>query len=334
MQRLQTLLKAATFIGLLLFAILGEGTLHAATVLRFGHAQPPSSTVNLAALEFKKTVEQATKGELIVEVFPGGALGGNPQLIQGVRMGSLDLTTSGTGFYTAFAQKLNVIDLPYLFNDYTHVAAVFDGPIGQSLLQEFEKYNLKGLAFLDQGFRHTTNNVRPIRIPDDLKGLKIRVTPNKAHVMCFQLLGANVVTMSFTEVYMAMQTHAIDAEENPTNTILVNRFQEVQKYMSLTRHAYTVGPLTMNLKKFNSLPKNQQNILMEAAKTMAKNLRQTHQKLEADQLKELKAGGMEIITDLDVAPFRKIVAEKTREDYVQSFGSELLNQIIQAGMKK
>jgi tripartite ATP-independent transporter DctP family solute receptor len=307
--------------------------LHAATELRFGHAQPPNSTVNVAALEFKKAVENATKGELVVNVFPGGALGGNPQMVQGVRMGSLDLTTNGNSFYTAFAPKNNVIDLPYLFNDYAHVAAVFDGPIGQSLLDELKKHNIMGLAFLDQGFRHATNNVRPIRVPDDFKGLKMRVAPNKAHVLCFQLLGTNVVTMSFTEVYMAMQTKAIDAQENPTNTILVNRFQEVQKYMSLTRHAYTVGVLAMNLKKFNSLPQNQQAILLAEAQTMAKNLRQTHQQLEADQLNQLQAAGMQIVTDLDVAPFQKIVAEKTREDYVKSFGSDLLNRILAAGKK-
>jgi tripartite ATP-independent transporter DctP family solute receptor len=307
--------------------------LQAATELRFGHAQPPNSTVNLAALEFKKAVETATKGELVINVFPGGALGGNPQMVQGVRMGSLDLTTNGNSFYTAFAQKHNVLDLPYLFNDYVHVAAVIDGPIGKSLLDEFEQYNLKGLAFLDQGFRHATNNIRPIRVPDDFKGLKMRVAPNKAHVLCFQLLGANVVTMSFTEVYMAMQTKAIDAQENPTNLILVNRFQEVQKFMSLTRHAYTVGPLTMNLKKFNSLPKNQQAILLAESEVMAKNLRQTHQQLEAEQLNQLKAAGMQIVTDLDVAPFQKVVAEKTREDYVKSFGTDLLNRILAAAKK-
>ena len=329
MRRLYNLAAAVTF---MVFMFTGTA-LQAATELRFGHAQPPNSTVNLAALEFKKSVETASKGELVINVFPGGALGGNPQMVQGVRMGSLDLTTNGNSFYTAFAQKHNVLDLPYLFNDYAHVAAVIDGPIGQSLLDEFEQYNLKGLAFLDQGFRHATNNVRPIRVPDDFKGLKMRVAPNKAHVMCFQLLGANVVTMSFTEVYMAMQTKAIDAEENPTNTILVNRFQEVQKYMSLTRHAYTVGPLTMNLKKFNSLPKNQQTILLTEAQVMAKNLRQTHQQLEAEQLNQLRAAGMQIVTDLNVAPFQKVVAEKTREDYVKSFGTDLLNRILAVAKK-
>jgi len=330
MRRLHTIVTLFTLIGLICAAT----TLHAATELRFGHAQPPNSTVNLAALEFKKAVETATKGDLVINVFPGGALGGNPQMVQGVRMGSLDLTANGNSFYTGFAPKNNVIDLPYLFNDYAHVAAVIDGPIGQSLLDELKKYNIMGLAFLDQGFRHATNNVHPIRVPDDFKGLKMRVAPNKAHVMCFQLLGANVVTMSFTEVYMAMQTKAIDAEENPTNTILVNRFQEVQKYMSLTRHAYTAGVLAMNLKRFNSLPQDQQAILLTEAQVMAKNLRQTHQQLEAEQLNQLRAAGMEIITDLDVAPFQKIVAEKTREDYVKSFGSDLLNRIIQAGIKK
>ncbi len=333
MQRLLSIIKTVTFVALL-FAFIGTGTLHAATVLKFGHAQPPSSTVNMAALEFKKAVEKASKGEIIIEVFPGGALGGNPQMVQGVRMGSLDITTNGNSFYTAFAPKLNVLDLPYLFNGYPHVVAVFDGPIGQALLEEFTQYNLKGLAFLDQGFRHTTNNVRPIRVPDDLKGIKIRVAPNKAHVMCFQLLGANVVTMSFTEVYMAMQTNAVDAQENPINVIEANRFQEVQKYMSLTRHAYTVGPLVMNLKKFNSLSKAHQAILMDAAKTMAKNLRRTHQKLEAEQLQKMRAGGMQIITNINVEPFKKIVAEKTREEYISKFGPDLLNQIIKADVKK
>jgi tripartite ATP-independent transporter DctP family solute receptor len=330
MRRLHTIVTLFTLIGLICAAT----TLHAATELRFGHAQPPNCTLNLAVLEFKKAVATATKGELVINVFPGGALGGNSQMVQGVRMGSLDITANGNSFYTAFAPKNNVIDLPYLFNDYEHVAAVIDGPIGQSLLDELKKYNIMGLAFLDQGFRQITNNVHPIRVPDDIKGLKMRVAPDKAHVMCFQLLGANVVTMSFTEVYMAMQTKAIDAEENPVNTIISNRFQEVQKYLSMIRYAYTAGVLAMNLKKFNSLPQNQQTILLTEAQIMAKKLRQTQRSLEAEQLNQLRAAGMEIITDLDVAPFQKIVAEKTREDYVKSFGSDLLNRIIQAGIKK
>jgi TRAP-type transport system periplasmic protein len=333
MKKLHIILKAIIITGVF-FALVSPGVLHAATVLKFGHAQPPSSTVNMAAMEFKKAVEKASKGEIIIEVFPGGALGGNPQMVQAVRMGSVDITTNGNSFYTAFAPKLNVLDLPYLFNGYLHVIAVFDGPIGKSLLEEFAQYNLKGLAFLDQGFRHTTNNIRPIRVPDDLKGIKIRVAPNKAHVMCFQLLGANVVTMSFTEVYMAMQTNAVDAQENPTNVIFASRFQEVQKYMSLTRHAYTVGPLVMNLKKFNSLPKAHQTILLDAAKAMAKNLRNTHRKLEAEQLQQMRAGGMQIITNINVEPFKNIVTEKTREEYVSKFGPDLLTQIIKADVKK
>lgn len=329
MRRLSILLSVITVVG---WFCTGS-PLHAVTELRFGHAQPPTSTLNMACLEFKKAVETATKGEIVINVHPGGALGGNQEMVQGVRIGSIDLTANGNGFYTTFAPKNNVLDLPYLFTNYDHVTTVLDGPLGQSLLDELAKYNIKALTFLDQGFRHVTNSLRPIRVPEDLKGLKIRVAPNKAHVMAFQLLGANPVSMSFTEVYMAMQTKTVDAQENPTQIIISNRFQEVQKYMSLTRHAYTAGVLAMNLRKFNSLPTAQQAVLLDAARTMARNLREEHRRLESDQLAKLREGGMQIVENLDVVPFQRIVAEKTQAEYVQSFGSDLLNRIVQADKK-
>lgn len=323
----QTLLHTLALVGGLLIG--GAGSAEALE-LRFGHAQPTSDTVHLAAEHFKKAVEDGTNGEINVTIHPGGALGGNRQMVEGVRLGTLDLTANGNPFWTAFAPRMNVLDLPYLFEDYDHVYRVLDGPVGRQLLEELEQHRVKGLAFWEIGFRSVTNSQRSIQTPSDLEGLKIRVTPNKAHVRAFQLLGANPVSMSFTEVYMALQTGAVDAQENPVTLIYTNRFNEVQKHLTLTRHAYTAQVFGMNLARFNSLSPEQQEIVVQAARSAAEFQRQRNRALEGDYLEKLKEAGMQIVDDVDTAPFREIVMETVKGDFVDEHGPELVEAVLQA----
>ena len=127
---------------------------------------------------------------------------------------------------------------------------MLDGPIGQGLKKELEPSNLIVLGFWDIGFRNLTNSRRAVRGPADIRGLKIRTTPNPAHIKAFQLLGANPAPMPFTELFTALETRAVDGQENPTTLILNARFYEVQKHLSLTRHAYTAGILVMSKQRF------------------------------------------------------------------------------------
>src|SRR5919106_1432225 len=144
----------------------------------------------LATVFFADRLKELTNGEIEVTIHPAGELGSDPALLEGVRLGTIDFAQTGNPFYTRFQPRLNVLDLPYLFEDYEHVYSVIDGEIGTELLAGLEDDGMKGIAFWEIGFRKITNSVRPIRAPEDLRGLKICTTPNPAHVQAFELWGA------------------------------------------------------------------------------------------------------------------------------------------------
>jgi tripartite ATP-independent transporter DctP family solute receptor len=203
-----------------------------------------------------------------------------------------------------------------------------DGPIGASLLKDLERSRMKGLAFWEIGFRHVTNSKHPIQTPDDLKGIKIRTTPNKAHIEAFRLWGANPVPMAFTELYLALQTGTVDGQENPINNIYANRMYEVQKYLSLTGHAYTASIMAMNLKKFNSLAPDLQKALLEAAHEAGLFQRDANTKQESDNLAKIKAAGVEVVENIDTGAFKKIVYEPVTKTYTDQYGSEVVDEIL------
>ena len=197
---------------------------------RFAHTIGFGDAQTLAAEEFAKKVAQKTGNAVQIDLFPAGQLGNDPKVMEGVKLGTIDMGMTGNPFFTSFSPELNVFDLPYLFRDFDHVYKVLDGPIGAEMRLHLEKHGFKVLGGLEIGFRNVTNNKRPIKTPDDLKGLKLRTTPNPAHLQAFRLLGADPVPMPFTEVYLALKTGAVDGQENPIAHIYASKFHEVQKY--------------------------------------------------------------------------------------------------------
>jgi TRAP-type transport system periplasmic protein len=322
-------MRGFAFAALCVAAALAGGGAQAQTTIRFAHTLATSDTHHVAALRMAELVKERTGGKLLMTVHPAGELGNDNAILEGVRLGSVDIAMTGIPFFTAFVPKFNVMDLPYLFRDAAHVHKVVDGPIGEELLKELEKSRIKGLAFWEIGFRNVTNSTRPIRTPDDIKGLKIRTTPNPAHVEAFKLLGANVVPMPFTELYMALQTGAVDGEENPVNLIYANRLYEVQKHLSLTRHAYTASIAAMNLAKFNGLPADQQKALVGAAREASTYQRELNAKLEGENIGKIKAAGTQVVDAPDLEAFRKAVAQPVAKTYTDKFGKELLERIEQ-----
>ncbi len=299
----------------------------AQTVLRFAHTQPTSDTHHLAAERLAEIVAERTGGEITVDVHPAGELGNDPAILEGARLGTIDIAQTGNPFYTRFAPKLNVLDLPFLFSDYDHVYTVIDGPIGDGLLSELEERGLKGLAFWEIGFRKLTNSQRAVSTPQDVEGLKIRTTPNPAHVQAFELLGAIPTPMPFTEVYLALETGTVDGQENPLNIIRSNQFQEVQDHLSYTDHAYTVSIVSMNLAKFNGLSEERQQILLDAAHEAAVYQRDLNREQASSDLEAIKAAGVDVTEDIDREAFRAIVYEPVKQTYVGQFGSEIVDQI-------
>ena len=294
--------------------------------LKFAHTMSSSDTMHQGVLKFAELVKAKTNGALEITVYPSGQLGNDSQIIQGARMGSIDLAMTGNPFHTTFEPSLNVLDLPYLFRDFSHVYRVLDGEIGTELLSRLEKHGLKGVGFMEIGFRNLTNSIRPVKEPGDVKGLKVRVTPNPAHVAAWKLLGAIPTPMPFTEVYMALKTGTVDAQENPTTLVHGQKFYEVQKYMSITMHAYTTSNVSMNLKKFQALPPAQQKALSESMREAAVYHRKLNRDLEGSLLKEMEPK-MQIIADPNREAFANVVSKPVQEEYAGKFGWDTINKI-------
>ena len=311
----------------LLGALALAAQVQAQTNLKLAHTQSTTDTHHQAALYFADEVKKRTNGAVTVSVHPSGELGNDAATLEGVRLGTIDMGITGNPFFTRFDKKLNVLDLPYLFVDHDHVYRVVDGDIGKQLLADLDKNRMKGLAFWEIGFRHVTNSKRPIREPKDLQGLKIRTTPNPAHVEAFKLLGANPTPMAFTEVYLALETGTVDGQENPIGIIRSQRFNEVQKHLSLTGHAYTVSILAMNLDRFQKLTPAQQQAIVAAARDAAVYQRKLNREIEGKALAEMKEKGLAVVEKVDVPAFQAAVAQKTADTYVKEFGPDLVNAI-------
>ena len=295
--------------------------------LKMAHSGAEAETQHAAALEFAKQVKARTNGQIEIQVYPGSILGNDNSAIAGVRGGTIDLTTSGTPYYTGMVGRMNVLDLPYMFNSAEHAYKVLDGSIGRGLLDELEAHNLKGLAFWEVGFRSLTNSRRPVKTPEDIKGLKIRTTPNPAHLKAFQLFGATPTPMPLAEVFPALDNKAVDGQENPVGIVRGNKFNEVQKYMSMTRHAYTAMPVVMNKAKFSGLTPAQQQAMTEAALAAGSFQRDLIRKTEAGDLAYLRANGMQIEENINPEPFRKIVAEPIKQMFAEKYGAQLVDAV-------
>jgi tripartite ATP-independent transporter DctP family solute receptor len=313
-----------------LFLVLLPALSAGAEQAKFAHTMSTSDTMHQAVLKFAELVKAKTNGALEVAVFPSGQLGNDSQILQGARMGSIDMAMTGNPFHTTFEPSLNVLDLPFLFQDFSHAYRVLDGDIGKEVLSRLEKHGLKGLGFLEIGFRNLTNSKRAVKEPGDMSGLKIRVTPNPAHVAAFKLLAAIPTPMPFTEVYMALKTGTVDGQENPTTLIHGQKFYEVQKFMSITMHAYTVSEVSMNLKKFQSLPAAQQKALGEALAEAAVYHRKLNRDLEGSLLKEMEQKGLQVIAEPNRQAFAGVVSKPVQEEYAGKFGWDTINKITAA----
>lgn len=299
----------------------------AQTKFRFAHTIGLGDAQTLATEEFAKKVAQKTGNAIQIELFPAGQLGSDPKVIEGVKLGTIDMGMTGNPFFTSFSPELNVFDLPYLFRDFDHVYKVLDGPIGVEMRRHLERHGFKALGGLEIGFRNVTNSKRPVKVPDDLKGLKLRTTPNPAHLQAFRLMGANPVPMPFTEVYLALKTGTVDGQENPIAHIYSSKFHEVQKYMSLTYHAYTSNVVVMNLKKYQELKPEHQKALQEALQEATVWERALNRKMDVEALVKMKEAGLQIEEQPDREAFRRAVADATADEYVKKFGKDVLERI-------
>lgn len=326
MERLKGVLILMMALGFFIFSALG--TAFAAPVtLKLAHVVSATAPYHIGAMELAKLVDQKTKGQVKVEIFPGGQLGkGERECIEGLQIGTIDLVVTSTGPVGGFVPQMLVVDLPFLFRDNSHVDKVLDGPTGEGLLKDLSKAGIKGIAFWENGFRNLTNNKRSVNKPEDVKGLKLRTMENEVHMDAFRTLGADPTPMTWGEVYTSLQQGVIDGQENPINIIRTHKIYEVNKHLALTGHVYSPALLLMNENKFKNLSPDLQKGLIEAGKEAAKFERKFIRENEAKMLEELKGFGMQV-TSPDKKLFQK-ATESTYKKYEARFGKDLIDRIV------
>mgnify|MGYP000895619633 CR=1 FL=1 len=278
-------LSAATAIAVCFGAI---GAMAADFDFTFAHVLTENTPNARAAAVFKEEVEKNSEGRIQINIRPAAQLGGDVEIIEQTQMGLVHIAIPPTGNLANFNEKMYLMDLPFLVTDNESMKRVLDGEVGRELLDSLEPNNLKGIAMWGAGFRHMTNNVRPIESPDDLKGIKMRTLQAPTILSTYRAYGANPTAMAYTEVYNGLQQGVVEGQENPFANIYSMKFHEVQKNMTLTAHTYHTYAAIMNKQAWDSLPDDLKKVVEDAMVVGRDAARQYTLEDEAKILEEIK----------------------------------------------
>src|SRR6478735_3323411 len=284
------------------------GSVVAQTTLKMNISVAQNSHYGVAIDTFAREIEKRTNGRYKIQNFYAGALGAEREAIEGVQLGTIDLTITSTGPIPNFVPETAILDIPFLFKDYAHARAVLDGPIGQDLLTKFPPKGIVALGWAENGFRHMTNNKRVVNAPDDLKGLKMRTMENPIHIQAYKQFGILPTPMAFTEVFTALQQGTVDGQENPLSVITAAKLGQVQKYITLTGHVYSPAVILMNKARWDALSPADRQAFTDAAKEAVKANRARIDDDEKKAVADLRAKGMQVVENLDKAKFQAALA--------------------------
>ena len=232
---------------------------------RWATTNPSGHPVVKGGLKFSELVAEKSGGKMIVKLYPGAVLGNDTQVLSALQSGAVEFGAMNTGQLQTLAKEFAVVDLPFLFNDYSEVDAIMDGPVGKRLAEQLPEKGVVNLAYYDLGFRNLTNSKRLVKTLEDLQGMTIRVIQVPTYEASINALGAKAVPMPFTELYAALEQKKVDGQENPFSVITANRFENVQKYLTITRHVYNPQSFLMSKKAWDKLNKEEQDIITAAA---------------------------------------------------------------------
>lgn len=261
---------------------------------KLGTSLPDTHPQTIGARKFAELVDQKSNGRIKITVYSGAQLGSDQQMQAALRGGTQEFTVPSTATLANLVKEFGVIGLPFSFASEKQADAVLDGPFGQSLLARLPEKDLIGLGFWENGFRNFTNSKRPITKADDLAGLKVRTMQNNLYIDLFNGLGANAVPMPVNELFTALETRAVDAQENPFTVVHAQKFYDVQKYLSTTGHAYDALVLVAGKKFWDGLKPEDKATLQAAAREATLFQRQTSRELNTRMRGELVKLGMQV----------------------------------------
>jgi TRAP-type transport system periplasmic protein len=274
---------------------------------KMGTSLPDSHPQTIGARKFAELVDKKSNGRIKIAVFSAAMLGSDQQMQSALRAGTQEFTAPSTATLANLVKEFGVIGLPFSFTNEKQADAVLDGPFGQSLLAKLPEKGLVGLAFWENGFRHFTNSKRPIVKVEDMAGLKVRTMQNNLYIDMFQGLGANAVPLPVNELYTALETKAVDAQENPFTVVQAQKFYDVQKYLSTTGHAYDAQVLIVSKKFWDGLSAADRSLVQAASAEATAFQRQTSRALNAKAREELIKAGMSVndVSDAERARMRE-----------------------------
>jgi tripartite ATP-independent transporter DctP family solute receptor len=263
-------------------------------LIRFGYGLNEQSNQGRAAKLFAEEVEKKSGGKMKVRAVGAAALGSDVQMQQALMGGAQEMMVGSTATLVGITKEMALWDTPFLISNAKEADILLDGPIGEKIKGKLQEKGLVGLVYWENGFRNLTNSKRPVNKMEDLEGVKLRVMQNNVYLDSFKMLGANAVPMAFSELFSALETHTVDGQENPYNTILSSKFYEVQKYLTVTNHVYSPWIVLVSKKWWDGLSKDEQKVLMDAAKTSRDFERKDTRDEASRAMADLKAKGMQV----------------------------------------
>jgi tripartite ATP-independent transporter DctP family solute receptor len=284
--------------------------------IRFGHLNNTDHPVSAGVQKFAELVAAKSGGKLKVKEFPASQLGNEMQQQSGLQGGVQEMSAPASTSLAGIVKEFGLIDLPFSVTDFAQADALLDGPLGKTLIAKLSDRGLVALGFWDLGFRNVTNSKQPITKPEDLAGLKIRVIPNPVFLDTFRAFKANPVPMPFAELYGALESKAVDGQENPYSVILSNKFYEVQKYVSATNHVYAANIVLVSKKFWDKLSPAEQRVMSEAADEARAYQRSVSRDAAQKAVAELQAKGIAYNT---IEPAERVRMQQIVKPVIEQF---------------
>ena len=300
--------------------------------IRFGHLNNPDHPISAGVKKFAELMAAKSGGKHTVREFPSNQLGNEMQQQSALQGGTQEMTAPAPTSLAGIVKEFGLLDLPFIVANSQQADALTDGPLGKMLFAKLPDKGLVGLAFWDLGFRNVTNSKRPITKPEDLEGIKLRVIPNPVFLETFKTFKANPVPMPFSDLYSALDTRAVDGQENPFAVILSNKFFEVQKFLSTTNHVYTANTILISKKFWDRLSPVEQKLVQDAALEARDYQRKISRDAAQKAIGELRAKGMQVneVPPAELGRMRQMVRpvhDKFMAEYdpalVKTFRAEL-----------
>ncbi|MFC5067087.1 TRAP transporter substrate-binding protein [Flaviflagellibacter deserti] len=297
-------------------------------LIRFGYGLNEDSNQGRAVRYFAEEVNKASGGKMKVRAIGAAALGPDTQMQNALMGGAQEMMVGSTATLVGTVKEFGIWDTPFLFNNEKEADAVLDSPVGQKLLDKLQEKNLVGLVYWENGFRNLTNSRHQVKSAEDMQGIKVRVMQNPIALDTFKAVGSNAVPMAFSELFTALETKAVDGQENPYTTILSSKFYEVQKYLTVTNHMYSPWIVLVSKQWWDKLSADEKKILMDAAIASRKFEREDTRAQSTKALEDLKKAGMDVsvLPESEIAKFRE-KSKSVQETVIASVGKPLWDEV-------